>query len=51
MIQPQTYLTVADNTGAKKLMCIRVLGNNRKYANVGDIIIGVVILFYHTCYV
>ena len=42
MIQPQTYLTVADNTGAKKLMCIRVLGNNRKYASVGDIIIGVV---------
>ena len=42
MIQPQTYLTVADNTGTKKLMCIRVLGNNRKYANVGDIIIGVV---------
>ena len=42
MIQPQTYLTVADNTGAKKLMCIRVLGNNRKYARVGDIIIGVV---------
>lgn len=42
MIQPQTFLTVADNTGAKKLMCIRVLGNNRKFANVGDIIIGVV---------
>lgn len=42
MIQPQTYLTSADNTGAKKLMCIRVLGNNRKYAKVGDIIIGVV---------
>lgn len=42
MIQPQTYLTVADNTGAKKIMCIRVLGNNRKYANVGDVIIGVV---------
>lgn len=42
MIQPQTYLTVADNSGAKKLMCIRVLGNNRKYASVGDIIIGVV---------
>ena len=42
MKQPQTYLTVADNTGAKKVMCIRVLGNNRKYANVGDIIIGVV---------
>jgi len=42
MIQPQTYLTVADNTGAKQLMCIRVLGNNRKVAQVGDIIIGVV---------
>ena len=42
MIQPQTYLTVADNTGAKKIMCIRILGNNRKYAQVGDIIIGVV---------
>jgi len=42
MIQPQSYLTVADNTGAKKLMCIRILGNNRKYANVGDVIIGVV---------
>jgi len=42
MIQPQTYLNVADNTGAKKLMCIRVLGNNRQYANVGDVIIGVV---------
>ena len=42
MIQPQTYLTVADNTGAKRLMCIRILGNNRKYAKIGDIIIGVV---------
>lgn len=42
MIQPQTYLSVADNSGAKRLMCIRILGNNRKYANVGDIIIGVV---------
>lgn len=42
MIQPQTYLNVADNTGAKKIMCIRVLGNNRKYAKIGDIIIGVV---------
>jgi len=42
MIQPQTYLTVADNTGAKKLMCIRVLGSNKQYAGVGDIIIGVV---------
>jgi len=42
MIQPQTYLTVADNTGAKQIMCMRVLGNNREYANVGDVIIGVV---------
>lgn len=42
MIQPQTYLTVADNTGAKKLMCIRILGNNKEYAHVGDVIIGVV---------
>jgi len=42
MIQPQTYLTVADNTGAKKIMCIRVLGGNRKVAKIGDIIIGVV---------
>jgi large subunit ribosomal protein L14 len=42
MIQPQTYLTVADNTGAKKIMCIRVLGGSRKYAKVGDVIIGVV---------
>jgi large subunit ribosomal protein L14 len=42
MIQPQTYLTIADNTGAKKLMCICILGSNKKYANVGDVIIGVV---------
>jgi large subunit ribosomal protein L14 len=42
MIQPQSYLTVADNTGAKELMCIRVLGNQRTSAGVGDIIIGVV---------
>lgn len=42
MIQPQTYLTVADNTGAKKIMCIRVLGGRKKFARVGDIIIGVV---------
>jgi large subunit ribosomal protein L14 len=42
MIQQQSYLTVADNTGAKKIMCIRVLGNNRKFASIGDIIIGVV---------
>lgn len=40
MIQVQTRLKVADNTGAKELMCIRVLGgSNRKYANIGDIIV------------
>jgi large subunit ribosomal protein L14 len=42
MIQTQTYLTVADNSGAKKIMCIRVLGGNKKTADIGDIIIGVV---------
>jgi large subunit ribosomal protein L14 len=42
MIFPQTMLTVADNTGAKKIMCIRVLGDNKKYAKIGDTIIGVV---------
>ena len=42
MIQPQTCLKVADNSGAKKLMCIRVLGSNRRYGFVGDVIIGVV---------
>ena len=42
MIQPQTCLQVADNSGAKKLMCIRILGGNRKAAALGDVIIGVV---------
>lgn len=43
MIQPQSYLNVADNSGARKLMCIRVLGGgNRRYARVGDIIVAVV---------
>nr|UHY41223.1 ribosomal protein L14 [Thalassionema frauenfeldii] len=42
MIYPQTMLTVADNTGAKKIMCIRVLGGNKKYAKIGDSIIAVV---------
>ena len=42
MIQPQTCLKVADNSGAKTLMCIRVLGSNRRYGHVGDVIIGVV---------
>jgi large subunit ribosomal protein L14 len=40
MVQPQTRLKVADNTGAKELMCIRVLGGTgRKYAYVGDVIV------------
>ncbi|HET9016213.1 MAG TPA: 50S ribosomal protein L14 [Thermomicrobiaceae bacterium] len=40
MIQPQTRLKVADNSGAREIMCIRVLGgSSRKYAGVGDIII------------
>ena len=40
MIQPQTILKVADNTGARKLMCIKVLGGSmRRYASVGDIIV------------
>lgn len=43
MIQPQSLLTVADNSGAKSVMCIRVLGSsNRRYAGIGDIIVGVV---------
>ena len=42
MIQPQTCLRVADNSGAKNLMCIRILGSNRRYGRVGDVIIGVV---------
>ena len=42
MIYPQTILTVADNTGAKKVMCIRILGGNKKYAEVGDTIVAVV---------
>ena len=40
MIQQQTYMKVADNTGAKELMCIRVLGGTgRRYANIGDIVV------------
>ena len=40
MIQPQTRLKVADNTGAKEIMCIRVLGGSfRRSANIGDVII------------
>jgi len=40
MIQMQTILRAADNTGAKELMCIKVLGGSkRKYANIGDVIV------------
>jgi len=40
MIQVQTRLAVADNTGAKELMCIKVLGGSwRRYANTGDVIV------------
>ena len=40
MIQPQTRLKVADNSGAKEIMCIRVLGGSkRKFASIGDVIV------------
>ena len=43
MIQQQTILQVGDNTGAKEIMCIRVLGGSyRKYANIGDVIVAAV---------
>lgn len=43
MIQPQSYLNVADNSGARKLMCIRILNKNQNQSgNIGDILIGVV---------
>ncbi|HHU23085.1 MAG TPA: 50S ribosomal protein L14 [Clostridiales bacterium] len=40
MIQQESYLKVADNTGAKEIKCIRVLGGSRRrYANIGDVIV------------
>ena len=43
MIQPQSYLNVADNTGARKIMCIRVLNKNKvQQANIGMVIVAVV---------
>lgn len=43
MIQMQTYLDVADNTGAKQAMCIKVLGgSSRRYASLGDIVVATV---------
>ncbi|HIE88952.1 MAG: 50S ribosomal protein L14 [bacterium] len=39
MIQVQTYLDIADNSGARRVMCIKVLGGSkRRYANIGDVI-------------
>src|SRR5213082_276888 len=44
MIQMYTYLDVADNTGAKECMCIKVLGGTRRrYAGLGDVIKGVIV--------
>ncbi|MDR7867687.1 MAG: 50S ribosomal protein L14 [Sporomusaceae bacterium] len=43
MIQQETILNVADNTGAKQILCIRVLGGSyRRYANIGDVIVAAV---------
>lgn len=43
MIQPQTRLKAADNSGAKELMCIRVLGGSfRRFGNIGDVIVAAV---------
>ena len=43
MIQQQSLLKVADNTGAKEIMCIRVLGGTgRRYANIGDVVVAAV---------
>lgn len=40
MIQPRTILEVADNSGAKKVMCVRVMGgSNKRYAGIGDVIV------------
>ncbi len=40
MVQPETYLKVADNTGAKEIKCIRVLGGSRRrYGNIGDVVV------------
>lgn len=46
MIQLQSFLNVADNTGARKVMCINLLGSNSKYANIGDVIVVVVKLSF-----
>ncbi|KAK4722544.1 hypothetical protein R3W88_012777 [Solanum pinnatisectum] len=43
MIQPRTHLNVADNSGARELMRIRIIGaSNRRYAHIGDVIVAVI---------
>lgn len=43
MLQQQSYMKVADNTGAKEIMCIRVLGGTgRRYARIGDVVVAAV---------
>nr|YP_010488437.1 ribosomal protein L14 [Anaxagorea javanica]QNS22705.1 ribosomal protein L14 [Anaxagorea javanica] len=43
MIQPQTHLNVADNSGARELMCIRIIGaSNHRHAHIGDVIVAVI---------
>nr|YP_011034556.1 ribosomal protein L14 [Goeppertia makoyana]WRI58260.1 ribosomal protein L14 [Goeppertia makoyana] len=43
MIQPRTLLNVADNSGARQLMCIRIIGaGNHQYAHIGDVIVAVI---------
>ena len=51
MIQMQTNLEVADNSGARRVQCIKVLGGSkRKYASVGDVIVAVERRFMHPVY-
>lgn len=43
MIQERSMISIADNTGARKLMCIRILGGSgRRYASIGDVIVGTI---------
>ena len=50
MIQTQTVMDVADNTGARTIMCIKVLGDSkRRYASLGDIVVGVIKSATPTC--
>ena len=48
MIQQESRLRVADNTGAKEILCIRVLGGStRRYANIGDVIVATAVSYTH----